>query len=189
MQSEITATKKGETIIVKKAYTKNNVGKNIKVLKTMLYDAQAKGICYIPALMGKKLKTLSEDADTIYLNEKELQQLKDKDFSETLYLDRVRDWFLLLAWTGCRFSDLSKITKTDIKDGFITFRQQKTNTKVVIPVHPIVVEILEKYDYDLPEAITNQKFNEYIKQFQQPYSKIKFKYLKINLKNTLNTIA
>ena len=163
LQSEITKKVKGETVIVKKAYTKNNVGKNIKVLKTMLYYGQANGICYIPVLMGKKFKTLSEDADTIYLNETELQQLKDKDFSKAPYLDRVRDWFLLLAWTGCRFSDLSKVTKSDIKNGFITFRQQKTNNKVTIPLHPIVVEILEKYDYNLPTEISNQKFNEYIK--------------------------
>jgi integrase len=75
----------------------------------------------------------------------------------------VRDWFLLLAWTGCRFSDLEKVVKTDIKDGFITFRQQKTKHKVTIPLHPVVLDILEKYNYDLPPVITNQRFNEYIK--------------------------
>jgi len=105
----------------------------------------------------------TEETDTIYLNEAELQKLKDKDLSETPYLDRVRDWFLLLAWTGCRFSDLEKVRPTDIKGDFITFRQQKTNTKVTIPLHDIVKEILEKYNYNLPEVISNQKFNEYIK--------------------------
>ena len=105
-----------------------------------------------------------EAIDTIYLNESELQQLKDTDLSKKPYLDRVRDWFLLLAWTGCRFSDLGKITKADINDEYITFRQQKTNNRVKIPLHPVVIEILEKYKYNLPAEITNQRFNEYIKE-------------------------
>ena len=71
---------------------------------------------------------------------------------------------MLLAWTGCRFSDLEKIGKTDIKDGFITFRQQKTNAKVTIPLHPVVLEILEKYEFDLHEPISNQRFNAYVKE-------------------------
>lgn len=112
----------------------------------------------------EKFHVYNEDVDTVYLNETELQLLKDSDFSDTHYLDRVRDWFLLLAWTGSRFSDLAKIGKTDIKDGFITFRQQKTNAKVTIPLHPVVLEVLEKYEYQMPEPISNQRFNEYIKE-------------------------
>ena len=145
-----------------KSFTQNNVGKHIKVLKTMLNEAHKQGIN--PYSAQKSFHVFSEETDTIYLNESELQQLKDTDFSETPHLDRVRDWFLLLAWTACRFSDLEKVAKTDIKDGFITFRQQKTNTKVTIPLHPTVLVILEKYGYNLPAPITNQKFNEYIKE-------------------------
>ena len=70
-----------------------------------------------------------EEAYTVYLDEKELQQLKNTDFSEVPHLDHICDWFLLLAWTGSRFSDLEKITKADIDDEYITFRRQKTNTK------------------------------------------------------------
>ncbi|MCL2435238.1 MAG: site-specific integrase [Lentimicrobiaceae bacterium] len=143
-------------------FTQNSVGKHIKVLKTMLNEATAQNINTYS--LHNQFHVFTEETDTIYLNENELQKIKDADLSKTLYLDRVRDWFLLLAWTGCRFSDLNKITKTDIKNGFITFRQQKTNNKVTIPLHPIVTEILEKYDYDLPDVITNQKFNEYIKE-------------------------
>jgi len=164
LQREITETVGEETIVIKKSFTQNTVGKHIQYLKPMLKEAKKQGLFDMPDSDLQDIFYASkEETDTIYLNEKELQQLKDKDFSQTPYLDRVRDWFLLLAWTGCRFSDLSKIAKTDIKDGFITFRQQKTNNKVTIPLHPVVVEILEKYDYDLPTEISNQKFNEYIK--------------------------
>lgn len=153
---------KEEPILLKESFTANSVGKHIRILKLMLNEATAQG--YNKSIDYNTFHVFTEETDTIYLNESELQQLKDKDFSKSPYLDRVRDWFLLLAWTGCRFSDLEKVGKTDIKDGFITFRQQKTNNKVTIPLHPIVLDILEKYDYNLPEPISNQRFNEYIKE-------------------------
>jgi len=143
-------------------FTQNTVGKQIRVLKLMLNHATLQGVN--TNVYYNSFHVFQEEIDSIYLNEAELQQLKEVDLSGSPYLDRVRDWFLLLAWTGSRFSDLGKITSSDIKDGFITFRQQKTNSKVVIPLHPVVLEILEKYNYTLPEEISNQKFNDYIKE-------------------------
>ena len=143
-------------------FTQNSVGKHIRVLKLILNEATKHGCNANPYY--NNFHVFTEEIDTIYLDEKELQQLKDTDLSKIPHLDRVRDWFLLLAWTGSRFSDLEKVTRTDIKDGFITFRQQKTNNKVTIPLHPVVVEVFEKYNYSLPATISNQRFNEYIKE-------------------------
>lgn len=171
LQSEIHAIDKdgkpkvdenGNPVFIKEAFTANSVGKHIRILKLMLNEATMQGIN--TSNYYNSFHVFTEDVDTVYLTETELQQLKDMDFSKSPYLDRVRDWFLLLAWTGCRFSDLEKVGKTDIRDGFITFRQQKTNTKVTIPLHPVVLEILNKYDFNLPEPISNQRFNEYIKE-------------------------
>lgn len=141
-------------------FAQNTVGKHIRVLKLMLNEAP-KELKEVASY--EKFHVFNEEVDTIYLNEVELQQLKDANFGDAHHLDRVRDWFLLLAWTGSRFSDLKKIGKSDIKRGFITFRQQKTNTRVTIPLHPVVQEVLAKYDYQMPEPISNQRFNEYIK--------------------------
>ena len=145
-----------------KQFTQNTVGKHVRVFKLMLNEATTQG--FNTNVYYNSFHVFTEEIDTIYFNETELQQLKDADFSKIPHLDRVRDWFLLLAWTGSRFSDLEKVAKADIKDGFITFRQQKTKTKVTIPLHPVVLEILEKYDYTLPAEISNQKFNVYIKE-------------------------
>jgi integrase len=153
--------KDGSPVFLKNEFTQNSVGKHVKILKTILAEAEKEGIN--KSTTYNQFAVYTEDSDAVYLNEAELLQMKNTDFSNDLTLDRVRDWFLLLAWSGCRFSDLGKIGKTDIKDGFITFRQQKTNSKVTIPLHPVVSEILLKYNYEIPEPITNQKFNEYIK--------------------------
>ncbi|MBV5343995.1 site-specific integrase, partial [bacterium] len=137
-------------ILLKKSFTQNSVGKHIKVLKVMLNEAKNSDADI------SNFYVYTEDVDNVYLNETELKQLKDFDFSNIPHLDRVRDWFLLLAWTGSRFSDLEKIDKANIKNGMITYRQQKTNTSVTIPLHPVVSDILQKYNYQMPETITNQ---------------------------------
>lgn len=161
-EGNITVDNEGNPKLLKESFTANSVGKHIRVLKLILNEATREGINTSTAY--NNFHVLTEETDTVYLNEIELQKIKETNFSQTPYLDRVRDWFLLLAWTGCRFSDLEKVSKTDIKDGYITFRQQKTNTKVTIPLHPVVLEILTKYDFNLPEPISNQRFNEYIKE-------------------------
>lgn len=150
----------GNLVLIKKSFTQNSVGKHIKILKVMLNEAPNE---LIAQSNYKKFRVFTEDVDNIYLNETELNELKKADFSKLPHLDHVRDWFLLLSWTGCRFSDLEKIGKSDIREKKITFRQQKTGNKITIPLHPVVFEILNKYNYKLPNSISNQKFNEYIK--------------------------
>lgn len=150
--------KNGTPKFLKKSFTQNSVGKHIKILKLMLKGANSKEADI------STFHVFTEDIDTVYLNEIELKQLEEHDFSSQKHLEHVRDWFLLLCWTGSRFSDLGKIDKTNIKDGFLTFRQKKTNNKVKIPLHPVVTEILTKYNFKMPNQISNQKFNEYIKE-------------------------
>lgn len=150
-------TRRGAVVDEKQQYTINSVGKYIRALKVMISSANNTDADV------SKFRVFNEDVDNAYLDETELQQLKDYDFSDSPHLDRVRDWFLLLAWTGSRFSDLQKINPANIKNGMIRYNQQKTGIKVVIPLHPVVSDILEKYSYQIPEPISNQKFNDYIK--------------------------
>lgn len=148
----------GTPQLSKQPFTQNSVGKHIKVLKVMLNEAKNNDAD------TSSFYVFNEDVDNVYLNEIELKQLREFDFSNVPHLERVRDWFLLLAWTGSRFSDLQKIDKANIKNEMITYRQQKTNTSVTIPLHPVVNDILQKYNYQMPELISNQKFNDYIKE-------------------------
>ena len=67
--------------------------------------------------------------------------------------------------------DLGKLSRRYIvaEDGdyFFSLEQQKTGAKVVIPILPPIVPILEKYDYQPPRSISNQRFNDYIKEVAQ----------------------
>ena len=142
----------------------NTIGKKIQTLKIFLNAAKEEGLNHYEGFKSRKFVALSEDADTIALNEKELDAIYKLDLKDDPRLDKVRDLFLLGCWTGCRFSDLNQIKPENIKDGLLHIRQQKTGTKVVLPLHTVVTAIINKYGASLPEPISNQKMNDYLKE-------------------------
>ena len=76
----------------------------------------------------------------------------------------MRDLFLIGAYTGLRFSDFTSITADNIRFNTLHIEQQKTGKPVSIPMHPIVLNIWKKYGGQLPKVISNQKFNDYLKE-------------------------
>ena len=108
-------------------------------------------------------KNVSEESQAIALSEKELDLLAQFDFSNSPRLERTRDLFLIGCWTGLRFSDFTRIKQENIKDNFLTIQQQKTNEFVTIPLHPVFLSIWNKYNGVLPANISNQKFNDNLK--------------------------
>lgn len=108
-------------------------------------------------------KNISEESQAVALSEKELDLLVKFDFSQSPRLERTRDLFLIGCWTGLRFSDFTRIKRENIKDNMLTIQQQKTNEFVTIPLHPVFISIWEKYNGVLPASISNQKFNDNLK--------------------------
>ncbi len=141
----------------------NTIGKHIQTIKLIMNEATEAGFNTNLAFKSKKFVVLREDAQNVYLTEDELKKIEGLDLSLSPRLDRVRDMFLVGCHTGLRFSDFSILKPNQIKDGFIETTQIKTGGAVVIPVHDVVKGILVKYNGQLPQAITNQKFNKYIK--------------------------
>jgi len=142
----------------------NTVGKQIAVLKMFLRVASDKGLNTNSDFKSTRFKIITEDSEAIYLNNDELTQLYNLDLSQNNRLEKIRDLFLVSAYTGCRFSDVTNITKENVKGSMIEIEQIKTGKKVSIPFHPIVKTIWEKYGGELPRNVSNQKFNDYIKE-------------------------
>jgi integrase len=138
--------------------SQNYIGKQIKVLKSLMNEATKQG--YNTTNNFKDFIVFSEDVDNIYLNVDELELIKQLDLSENQQLDIVRYLFLVLSWTGCRFSDIENIKGENIDGDCISFRQKKTGNKAVIPIYPVTSEILNKYNGILPKPFSNHKFNE-----------------------------
>jgi integrase len=147
----------------------NTTGGYIKVIKTVLREAEERGVKIDTSFKSKKFKTLSNETDAIYLTETELAELASIDLTNNKRLERVRDLFLVGCRTGLRFSDFSTLQPEDFDTGYIRKKTQKQKNVVLIPIHPDVARIRERYDTDnhLPGAVSNQKFNKYIKEVCQ----------------------
>lgn len=149
-----------------KKYANNTIGKHIRTLKSILKAADKAGLCSKSHYYD--FKSISEEVNNIYLTPEELNNLYHLDVKGNLRLDRVRDLFLVGAWTGLRFSDFTAIEAKHCKNGFIEIRTQKTGKEVVIPIHPTVEAIMDKYkdltENSLPPALSNQKMNAYLKE-------------------------
>jgi hypothetical protein len=145
----------------------NYIGKHIKSFKTIMRQAREEGLHNNSEIERKAFKTISEEVDHIYLTEVELKKLFDLDLSDNKIHQIVRDVFLAGCYTAQRYSDYSKIGKSNIKeiDGkrVIELVQKKTGEKCFIPIRPELEVILKRYDYTLPKTF-EQKVNEEIKK-------------------------
>jgi integrase len=103
----------------------------------------------------------SEQPDTIYLTKNELEKLWNLDLNDRMER-RVRDLFLLGCYTAMRFSDYSRLSFDNIRDGFIHMTQKKTSSSVVLPASPRVMAILKRNGGAAPK-IQQAVFNREIK--------------------------
>jgi integrase len=143
---------------------KNTTGKKVQTLKIFLNAANDTGIQVNNAYRSHRFTAISEESESIYLTEVELQTIYALDLSNRIGLDRVRDLFIVGCWTGLRYSDWGKVRSENIDDdGFLELKQEKTGGVVVIPLHQTVLDIMDKYNGVLPPVLTNQKFNETLK--------------------------
>jgi site-specific recombinase XerD len=160
-----------------KNYKLNTVGKYIQVIKTFMQYATENGYNQNLYFQSRKFKTHQVPGFSIYLTEKEVSDLYELDLSEKPHLERVRDLFIVGCWTGLRFSDFSNIKLENIQDNFLHITTFKTGEKVIIPIHWMVREIMDKYAgkyaNSLPPAIANQKMNSYLKDIAELTNSLK----------------
>lgn len=136
-------------------YSKNYIGSQIKNWKTI-----GKAVDKNPIYDHKDFKKMTEDADDIHLTEDQLAQLFQYELEG--HTDLVRDWFILDCYTGLRISDLITLDTRNHSKGKITISNKKTGEKVIIPTHPFVKSILEKYK-GFPPPVSDVIINRYIK--------------------------
>ena len=123
----------------------NTVGSQIKKIKRLMNEAIEDKLTTNQDHRKRDFKILSAEVDTVYLNEKEIMALYELPI-ENEQTRRLRDIFVLNCYTGLRFSDWSKVCLENIHDGNLYVRTQKTDEPVIIPVKPLVSEILARYD-------------------------------------------
>jgi hypothetical protein len=144
-------------------YAPNTIAMAVRYIKTMCRHARINGIETHQQLDG--ITSKGESVKHIYLSFEELEKIENKKIPENL--EDIRDWLIISCYTGQRISDFMRFTKEMIRvaDGkqYIEFTQEKTKKIMTLPLHKKVIAILNKHDGDFPKALSDQKYNDYIK--------------------------
>lgn len=99
------------------------------------------------------------------LSEAELMKLRTVELPQREA--RVRDLFIFSAYTGLAFCDAQAFdffTMTEQRGDmfYIDGSRMKTGTKFYTPILPPAMEVLKRYNFELPK-ISNQKGNDYLR--------------------------
>ena len=135
----------------------NTRGCHVKRIKTAMHEAYDNGLHHSEEF--KKFRKETEESDSIYLDDNEIRSIESLNLKGGL--DLARDLFVIGCHTALRYSDYSTLQPQDIVNGYIRLLQKKTGEYVIIPAHPKVIEILEKWNgvprLSLPEFNRNIK--------------------------------
>lgn len=142
-----------------KKYSVNYIGSVVAKLKTVM--SEGRKLKYHDNDDFHQFKRSTEDASTVWLTPKEVERIiavKTKGEVER----KTQDLFILGYYTAMRYSDYSRLTMENIRDGKIYLTQRKTAGEVVIPAAPRVVEVLKRNGGRAPEQ-HQMVFNKTIK--------------------------
>ena len=78
---------------------------------------------------------------------KMIRQIRDLDLTLNPMLDYARDIFMFSFYTrGMSLIDMAYLKKSDIRNGILSYRRQKTNQQLFIKWETPMQEIVDKYD-------------------------------------------
>ena len=144
--------------------------KSVKQIKTVCRYAERLKLPIDRSILtdtdSTQAKKPSQREKPIFLSPDEIEKLMK--FEGANFLTNTRDWFVISCWTGCRVSDLMSLSMNNIHhtingEKAIRYTQKKTGTTVNAPFHPHVEEILKR-NSGFPHAISDQRFNGYLKE-------------------------
>lgn len=157
-----------------KGYQNSTVLKNIVYLKWFLRWVEKRGyvVPHDYKFFKPKLKTTS--GKIIFLTRDELKKLASFKIPDSKkHLEKIRDVFLFLCFTGLRYSDVQNLKKSDVNDDYIEVTTVKTSDNLIIELNDHSKLILNKYkncestfEKALP-VISNQKMNDQLKELTE----------------------
>lgn len=155
-------------------YHPNTVTKYLKILKTVIHSAVSFG--YLDRNPFEGYATTYKEGHRQFLTIDEINTIETTTMPDER-LERVRDAFIFICYTGISYSDLQLLTGEHIAKGidgrnWLTYHRVKTKVRASIPILPPAQLILDKYKDDIQcnaagkviPVISNQKFNSYLKE-------------------------
>lgn len=152
----------------------NTVMKHIKRLKKMVRLAlELEWINKDPFI---RFKIKIEKKERTYLTMSELKQIQNFE-TKILRLQLVKDIFLFSCYTGLTYVDVMNLNTDNLRLGidrnkWLITTRQKSKTPVKIPLLPIALDLINKYqnhfklenENQLFPHFSNQKLNAYLKE-------------------------
>jgi len=147
-------------------YSQNTIQREFVTIKTFCKHARYLGLETHHQLDGLTID--KQKVEKIYLTFEDLTKIENISKEKlTDSLDNVKDWLIISCYTGQRISDFMRFTDEQIRieDGkhLIEFTQKKTGKNMTVPLHSKVLEILNKRGGKFPYSISDQKYNDFIK--------------------------
>ncbi|WP_166637802.1 site-specific integrase [Sphingobacterium paludis] len=149
-------------ILSERKNTLSTFATRIKDIKAFMNEAYEDKLHSNEGHKAKRFITPSYDSDAIYLTLDEIKSIKEATIPERYH--HVRDMFLIACYSALRFSDFSQLTITDIDDRFIRAKQNKTESRVTIPIMKELRDVLAKYENGFPKTCSMPHFNRTIKE-------------------------
>ena len=165
---EVNDSFKNEFVIYCKneIYSQNTIQRELAIIKTFCKHARFLGIETHPQLDSLRLDKAK--VEKIYLTFEDLTKIENISKNQlTDSLDNAKDWLIISCYTGQRVSDFMRFTDEQIRiendKPLLEFTQKKTGKNMTVPLHPKVLEILNKRKGKFPYKISDQKYNVFIK--------------------------
>lgn len=98
----------------------------------------------------------AEDSVSVYLTVNEIDRIYKISLSSSLTI--IRDRFVIGCCTGLRFSDYSLLNESNFIQNTIQIRTKKTGERVIIPIHSLILDILNKNNGILPVLRCSQQY-------------------------------
>lgn len=121
----------------------------LRLLRAVLNEAKKRDI--ISSNPFDKFRIQQMVSKKGYISSEQLKLLEDMKLKG--YEETVRDAFLVGCYTGLRFSDITALRQSHIKDGWLVIGMQKTKFTVEIPIARLfggkMLKLVEKYKGDI----------------------------------------
>ena len=145
-------------------YSANTILSNLKEIKTICLHARKRGLVINPEI--EDIKTTQKKAVSIFLSFEDMVKIEVLNLN-IKNLQDARDWLLISCYTAQRVSDFMRFTSSMIREEnsvkLIEFTQKKTGKIMTLPLHPKVIEILNKRDFQFPDKQLDKDYNIHIK--------------------------
>lgn len=152
----------------------NTAHKIIKIVKKIMNQAVA--LDWIPSNPFNQFKCSYKNPERIVLTQSELDVLINKKIAIPRIAE-VRDVFIFQCYTGFAYTDIFSFKRNAVSIGidgeyWLTTFRQKTGTKENVPLLPIALDIIKKYqnhtvcivENKLLPINSNQRYNAYLKE-------------------------